>query len=528
MKKRFFADISGRFIMAKQIVIFSFLFCLVLTTAAAQTRETAKSHIEQGQAHMRNRNYAEAIISFEAAKRLDQRDRKIDGYLSEAKTERATQLFHQGQTLQGDKKYEEAIENYNLAIRTAPQGYNNLRMIQNRRDEAQRDLETQREHEFHAAEAQERSAREQAARERAEQTRQIIERANSQFIGGEYDEAITTFEHAIHLGSLNDAETADAKRLIAEAQDIKTKTEGYKRALRDTDFDVQQNRDASVTILKYKASESKTINVGGVNHTVHIGIFEVVIPSTLHGQRVTIIDNMAFANKGLTNVTIPNTITEIGVGAFSENNISRLILSSSLITIKGGAIAGRAEANEPGAFEGNKNLTDVVIPNTTTEIGSRAFKDCSITNLTLGTKVAVIGESAFRNNKITHLNLPVSVRRIYRFAFNSNLIQTLALPNGVQQIWDDAFSNNPMTALIIPASLIGLFQNQPCIGVDHEQYGPNVPSFPETVTRVTLPLNVNERNLRGFHISLQNFYASQQRRAGTYVKSESADIWSRQ
>ncbi|MCL2174720.1 MAG: leucine-rich repeat protein [Treponema sp.] len=512
--------------MFKRIIISVLMVCMVFGTIYAQN---ARDLVRQGQQHMSTQNYAEAIVAFEAALRLEPRNRNAETGLRDARTARAQQLFNQGQTLHQQENFLEAIEQYNAAIRSAPPGYNNLRMIQGRLSEAQRALEeqvtmAQKTHEEQAA-----NARAEAERERTAQSRQFIQRAHEHFLASRFEDAINSYEHSINMGGLTDPEVADANRLITEAKDVQGKITSYNRVIRDADFEPLQNTDGTITVVKYRASENKAVNIGGTNKIFHFGILDLTIPSTLYGQRVTIIGEGAFQNMGLTSVIIPNTVTEIRVSAFAGNNLERVVLGTALRFIRGGTPVGRAEVIQPGAFEGNTRLTNITIPDTTTEIGARAFRDCGITTLVLGRVVQIIGESAFRNNKIAHLTIPAAVRRIHRFAFNTNNIESINIPQGVQQVWDDAFSNNPMIAVVLPATLAGLFQNSPCIGVDHEQYGPNIPSFPPTVVRVTLPANMQDRNLNGFHVSLRNFYVSQQRRPGLYVKAEGGDyIWTRQ
>ena len=88
----------------------------------------------------------------------------------------------------------------------------------------------------------------------------------------------------------------------------------------------------------------------------------VVIPSLINGLPVTGIASYVFSGfSSLTNVTIPDTVTGIGDGAFE-----------------------------------NTALTGVTIPDSVTSIGDLAFEDCfTLTSLTIGNGVTSIGDSAF-------------------------------------------------------------------------------------------------------------------------------------
>jgi len=500
--------------MAKKVIILILLVCFTFSAIAlsAQGRETARNHISQGQTHMSAENYAEAVASFEAALRLEPRNRQAENLLKEAREKRMMQTFNHAQTLHQAGNLAEAIVQYDLAVRYAPPGHSNIRMIQARRIEAQNALQTQ------------------TAQQQAEQSAQAIQRANENFLAGKYTEAIAYYEQAIEAGGLNEAQSAEAKRLIEAAQDIQTKSSAAARSLVDTDFEVLQTREGTIIITKYKGSERVTVKIEGTDHFFYFGILDVVVPGVIYGQRVQVIGPGAFQNAGLTSLVLPNSVTEIGVSAFAGNRLERVSLGTGVRFIRGSVVEGRAEAAEPGAFEGNRQLTTIVIPDTTTEIGARAFRNCGLTTVTLGRTVATIGESAFRNNKLTIVTLPAAVRRIHRFAFNGNQLQAITIPNGVEVVYDDAFTNNPMTAVVIPASLVQLIniggQMVPRIGGDHVLITEHISSFPDTLVRITLPANVNERNMGGFEISLRNFYDSQRRAAGTYVKN--GPVWSRQ
>jgi tetratricopeptide (TPR) repeat protein len=501
--------------------------CLAAGTAFAQ--QNAKGYITQGQEHMKQGNYAEAVAAYEAALKLEPRNRQVPPLLKTAQEKRMEEAFTQGQNLQQEGKFSEAITLYNSAIRYAPPG-TNTRNIQNRRDEAQKSLALAEQQELRALADQEQQAQAQTVRERAELSHQAIQRANDLFIAGKYLDAIAQYEHAVNLSGLNAAETTETQRLIAEAQDVQAKLESYSgRALKDDDFEVSQNTNGTVTLTKYKASESKTVNIGGVSHTVSFGILNVVIPARIWGVNLTAIGNEAFKNTGITSVVIPDTVTEIGFGAFYGNKLERVVIGRGIKVIKGGVAQGRMEVSELGAFEGNANLTEILIPDTVTEIGARAFKDCGLTSVTLGRAVAIIGESAFRNNKLPVITLPATIRTIRRFAFHQNQIQALTLPNGILEVFDDAFTNNPMTAVVIPASLATMTTINglacPRIGGDHAHYSAFTPTFPDTLVRVTLPANMQPDNMRTFEENLRNYYISSNRVTGTYVKN--GPIWTR-
>ncbi|MBQ9864114.1 MAG: leucine-rich repeat domain-containing protein [Bacteroidales bacterium] len=116
----------------------------------------------------------------------------------------------------------------------------------------------------------------------------------------------------------------------------------------------------------------------------YIGSSSVVtIPNT-----VTTIGNGAFAYcSELTSVTIPNTVTTIGEWAFSDcSGLTTMTIPNSITTI------------EAGLFAGCEGLTSVMIPNSVTTIGSQAFQNCTgIASLTIPNSVDSIGPRAFEN-----------------------------------------------------------------------------------------------------------------------------------
>ena len=117
----------------------------------------------------------------------------------------------------------------------------------------------------------------------------------------------------------------------------------------------------------------------------------VTIPSTVTYSgttyRVTSIGKQAFAScRGLTSVTIGNSVTSIAYGAFASCTA----------------------------------LTSITIPNSVTSIGNSAFYNCpGLTSVTLGNSVDSIGSNAFYEcTSLTSITIPNSVTSIDGSAFS--------------------------------------------------------------------------------------------------------------
>ena len=148
-----------------------------------------------------------------------------------------------------------------------------------------------------------------------------------------------------------------------------------------------------------------TVSSGEVTITGYTGPGgNVSIPSTIDGFTVTTIGYQAFVSKGLTGVTIPNSVTEIGQYAFYGNQLTSLTIGNSVIDIG------------DYSFRGNQ-LTSVTIPNSVTSIGQQAFHSNQLTSLTIGNSVTSIGQLAFVDNQLISVIFPDSVTNIGRDVF---------------------------------------------------------------------------------------------------------------
>ena len=95
------------------------------------------------------------------------------------------------------------------------------------------------------------------------------------------------------------------------------------------------------------------------------------------------------------------------------------------------------------AFSGCSGLTSLTIPSSVTEIGSYAFEDCSgLTSLIIPSSVTSIGWYAFEGcSGLTSLTIPSSVTSIGYYAFSGcSGLTSLTIPSSVTSIDDNAFS----------------------------------------------------------------------------------------
>ena len=160
----------------------------------------------------------------------------------------------------------------------------------------------------------------------------------------------------------------------------------------------------------------------------------VTIPSTLGGMPVTSIGNYSvYTCRGLTGVTIPDSVTSIGQSAFSEcTSLTGVTIPDSVTSIG------------DFAFRGCTSLTGVTIPDSVTSIGYSAFNGCrGLTSVSLGDGLTYIGTNAFSScSSLTSVTIPDSVRIVDKSAFSyCTKLKSVTIPNSGRSIEMDAFNN---------------------------------------------------------------------------------------
>ena len=170
----------------------------------------------------------------------------------------------------------------------------------------------------------------------------------------------------------------------------------------------------------------------------------------------TVIGSDAFSScTGLGDVTLPEGVTTIEIGAFAWSSLKSINFPSTLTTI----------GND--AFAGCYNLTSFTLPKTVTHYGEGlgALKDCgNLTSISVD-KDNPVYDSRDNCNAIIETStntlisgckntvIPTSVTILGHQAFRGVTLSNYVIPNWITTIGEMAFWNANMTSVTIPSSV---------------------------------------------------------------------------
>ena len=188
-------------------------------------------------------------------------------------------------------------------------------------------------------------------------------------------------------------------------------------------------------------------------------ITSVKIPEAIEGFPVTTIAAYAFDDingRYLESISFPETVTKIGVNAFSgtawlenkrkenpiviENNI--LISWDWTKTYTDVIIPDGVISIADNAFEDYDDMTSVTIPNSVMYIGNSAFWNCyDLTNVIMSDNIVEIGTGAFESCvNLTSITIPNGAESIGRYAFyKCKNLSDITITDSVENIGKSAF-----------------------------------------------------------------------------------------
>ena len=185
---------------------------------------------------------------------------------------------------------------------------------------------------------------------------------------------------------------------------------------------------------------------------------------------------------GLTSVTIPNSVTNIGYDAFANTSITSVIIPKSVTAIKGTAFSGcsgltsiqvesgnliyDSRNNSNAIIDSNNQLIvgckNTIIPNSVTSIGDGAFSGCNgLTSINIPPNITSIGNAAFRDNAdLVYITLPPNLTSIGWFAFHrcNSLTDIYCKAVDVPSADSEAFSNPENITLHVPYESLNAYQ----------------------------------------------------------------------
>jgi uncharacterized repeat protein (TIGR02543 family) len=154
------------------------------------------------------------------------------------------------------------------------------------------------------------------------------------------------------------------------------------------------------------------------------------------------IGDYAFSDcTALNAITIPAGVTSIGYAAFmSDTSLKSIIIPESMTSIGGGVFS-------------QSGLTSITIPKGVTSIGVSAFQKCTALQTVIFATDSVlktIGNYAFGGNfmdssgctALESIEIPASVTSIGNYAFSQSGLTSITIPKGVTSIGDGAFARS--------------------------------------------------------------------------------------
>lgn len=172
---------------------------------------------------------------------------------------------------------------------------------------------------------------------------------------------------------------------------------------------------------------------------------DVVIPNTIEGQPVKVIDMHAFAEcDGITSVYIPENIIEddeffnFFSGGFGLNVEKYIVDENNSYYSSVDGIVYNKDKTKLVKYPCGKGETEYVIPDSVTRIGTSAVQDCSsLVNITIPDSVDAINPQAFLNcSSLENIEIPDSVNSMsYGLFTGCSSLKTVVIGDGVKSLY---------------------------------------------------------------------------------------------
>lgn len=209
---------------------------------------------------------------------------------------------------------------------------------------------------------------------------------------------------------------------------------------------VGENTDASTLIVtgqldasdfEFIADNMKnltTLDISNVNIVAYSGN-KLFTGKT--SAKANILPDYALAGTGITSISLPLSLIEIGEGALSSTPITQITIPES-VTVIG-----------LGAFSNCDGLTAVTIPTGVKTLSSYAFSNCDNLNTANVSNISTINQYTFAHcTKLQNITVSENLSEIKESAFNGCLaLQSFTFGNKLTSIEENAFRCSGLTSI---------------------------------------------------------------------------------
>ncbi len=235
-------------------------------------------------------------------------------------------------------------------------------------------------------------------------------------------------------------------------------------------FNAGRANVVNMPVYKYSLDKDGNATITGYSGSVSA----LAIPQTIDGHKVVAIGNSAFEGTCLVNVTIPDTVTDIGDYAFENcKQLSSVQLSNSLVSLGHDVFLSCTSLTSiripkslesvsifyGGPFKDCSALQNVELESGMTKIPNDLFKGCpGFTTITIPDTVTEIGEDAFAYTNLTSIIIPDTVTDIGNYAFSGcTELKDVTLPNIRKNIVAGMFENcTSLEKIVLPETVTAI------------------------------------------------------------------------
>lgn len=258
------------------------------------------------------------------------------------------------------------------------------------------------------------------------------------------------FAYQYNLNSLDFSDASNNITTIEEGAFISAKLTGI--VLPDTITSLQNNcfTQALIATLELPAqiTEIPQNAFNGINAAYSSETDEELPINIILPPNLTKIGKNCFYSAQIKQISIPDTVTEIGEQAFQY-----------CYGLTSFAIPPLLQKIPQYMLQGCENITAITIPAAVTEIGASAFEETGIASITIPATITTLGMAMLRNCvNLATINIQANVTEIPDGFAKGSGRTSVTLPDTVETIGDSAFSSRSakLTEITIPASVTSI------------------------------------------------------------------------